>query len=378
MSNGWTPASPCAPPTLYLPLSGGAMTGPLILAADPVQPLEAATKQYVDESPLSSDGRLGDNRIINGDMRIDQRNNGASGTANAYTVDRWVYSASQPSKGTWGRWNGASLPAFQYALNFQSSSAYAVLAGDYFRFQQQIEADMIGDFAWGTASAQPVTLSFWVNATIAGTYGGTISNFAGTRSYPFSYSVPVASTWARIVITVPGDTSGAWILSGNAAALTLNIGLGAGATFSGPAGAWASANYNNTIGAVSVVAINGATFFVTGVKLEIGTVATPFNRQSLAKSMADCQRYYQGPGLIESVGYSTTGATVGVGRSNPVVMRAAPTLIITDTSGCNNITTPTSVNAFGPGDVFGLGNVVATGTYTLNYKFNASAGALTH
>ena len=152
---------------------------------------------------------------------------------------------------------------------------------------------MIGDFAWGTSGAQPVTLSFWARSSLTGTFTGSLTNYAGTRSYPFTFSLPAANTWTRIVITIPGDTAGTWVMSGNCGALSVTFDLGAGANFSGPAGAWASGNFVGATGAVSVVATNAATFYVTGVKLEIGSVATPFNRQSLAKSMADCQRYYE-------------------------------------------------------------------------------------
>ena len=106
---------------------------------------------------------MGDNRIINGDMRIDQRNDGASGTATGYTVDRWNYYGDSGEQG-----NVAAItrrPArrwgFRTVFSFTSSSAYTPLAADYFHFTQAIEADMVSDFAWGTANAQPVTLSFW-------------------------------------------------------------------------------------------------------------------------------------------------------------------------------------------------------------------------
>ena len=272
--------------------------------------------------------QIGDNRIINGDMRIDQRNNGASGTASGYTCDRWRYDGAQASKGTWGRY-ASSAQGFPYDLGFTSASAYAVLAGDFFAFSQIIEADMVSDFAWGTANAQSITLSFWAFSSLTGTFGGSIRNTASNRSYPFSYSIPVASTWTRITITIPGDTAGAWVMSGNAAALNVFFSLGVGSTFSGAAGAWASTNYLSATGAVSVVATNGAAFFVTGVKLEIGSIATPFNRQSMAKSLADCQRYYQQiGGTATSVllqGYaSAAGGSVGctIGYN---AMRAAPT-----------------------------------------------------
>ena len=103
--------------------------------------------------------------------------------------------------------------------------------------------------------------------------------------------------------------------------------LGNGATYRGPANVWASADYRGATGAVSVVGTNGATFYVTGVKLEVGNVATPFNRQSLAKSMADCQRYYQQPtnAFIIS-GYALAGATLYTTSTFQTAMRANPTI----------------------------------------------------
>jgi hypothetical protein len=277
----------------FVPIAGGTMTGPLTLAADPAAALQPVTLQYLNARPM-----IGDNRIINGDMRIDQRNNGASGTAVGYTIDRWAYSASQASKGTWGRSAaGAGLLAlgFGYYLGFTSSSAYTSLTSDYFFFDQPVEADMIADFAWGTANAQAVTLSFWTFANQGGTYSGAIRN--GTtpaRSYPFTFSLS-ASTWTKIAITIPGDTTGTWPSSGNGIGLFVRFDLGAGATYRGAANAWASADLMGATGAASVVGTSAATFTITGVKLEIGSVATPFNRQSLAKSLADCQRYVAWP-----------------------------------------------------------------------------------
>jgi hypothetical protein len=274
---------------------------------------------------------MGDNRLINGDMRIDQRNNGASGTAFGYTVDRWKYAGTQ--SGT-RAWRGISFgpPSFPYSLSFAATAAYTPLTSDYFMLQQAIEADAVSDFAWGTASAQPVTLSFWVQSSLTGTFGGAIYNYAGTRSYPFTYSIPTANTWVRIVLTVPGDTAGTWVMAGNAGSMWLDFDLGAGATYRAAAGAWASGLYFGATGSINVVATASAVFYVTGVKLEIGSTATPFNRQSLAKSMADCQRYYQQIGGVgNSIGIqgvaaaaSTWSCTVGY-----TTMRAAPTANVT-------------------------------------------------
>ena len=221
----------------YLALSGGVMAGPLTVLA-PTAALQAANRQYVDAS------RYGDNRVINGDMRIDQRWSGAAGTASGYTVDRWQYTALQAAKGNWQRLAGPVVLGFSYCLGFISSSSYAALASDYFLFMQSIEADTVSDFAWGTANAQPVTLSFLVSSTLTGTFGGSIRNAAGTRSYPFSYLIPTANIWTKIILNIPGDATGTWVISGNAASLLITFSLGIGASFAGfPANAWVAGNF---------------------------------------------------------------------------------------------------------------------------------------
>ena len=275
-------------------------------------------------APMST----GDNRIINGDMRIDQRNNGAGGNASGYTIDRWVYGGTQAGKGSWQRAGPGSpvTTGFPYNLSFTSSSAYASVASDAFQFTQKIEADLVSDFAWGTATAQPATLSFWVNSNLTGIFSGSIGNGVGTRSYPFSYSIPTANVWTRIVVPIAADTGGAWTLSGNGVGVAVNFDLGSGANFRGPANVWASNNYVGVTGAVSLVSNNGAGFYVTGVKLEIGSVATPYNRQSLAKSLADCQRYYQQYVNFVIAGYTSTGAYIANQFTYPVLMRSSPTI----------------------------------------------------
>jgi hypothetical protein len=281
-------------------------------------------------------GGIGDNRIINGDMRIDQRNNGAAGTAQGYTVDRWSFSASQASKFTWGRnYNGyPNAPGFPYNFGFQAGTAYTPLAGDSFQFCQPIEADAIGDLQWGAASAQPVTLSFWAISSLTGTFGATIRNFAATRAYPFTFSLPTASTWTKIAVTIPGDTAGTWVMSGNGGGLTVCFDLGSGATYRAPAGAWAAGTFTGANGTVNVCATTNATFNVTGIKLEIGSVATPFNRQSLAKSMADCQRYYEvGTNNLIWYGYAEIGQSYFQSSQFTVQKRAVPT--ITPVSAAN-------------------------------------------
>jgi hypothetical protein len=265
------------------------------------------------------------NRVINGSMVIDQRNSGASGTTNGYTIDRWAYNGSQASKGTWGQnLNSVATPVgFPNYLGFQSSSAYTLLAADTFAFYQPIEGFNFADLGFGTASAQTVTISFVVYSSLTGTFGGTLKNVASTRSYPFAYSIPTANTWTSIAITIPGDTSGTWVGSTNAGSAFVQFGLGNGSTYSGTAGAWSSSNFVSATGAVSVVSTNGATFYVTGVQLEAGSVATPFEKLPYSETLILCQRYYS---IINNnlqsgaVGYALATAYF------PVTMRTTPSL----------------------------------------------------
>jgi hypothetical protein len=318
---------------------------------------------------------INDNRIINGDMSIDQRNNGAAGTASGYTVDRWSYTVTQLNKGTWGQiLNNVptlNVMPFNYYLGFQSSSAFPPATTDTFLFSQLIEGGMISDFAFSQPSAQPVTLSFWAYSSLTGTFSGALCNSpsAATRSYPFVFVLPTANTWTKINITIPGDTTGIWVMSGYGMGMQLRFDLGSGATWRAPAGAWVNGNFVGANGAVNVVATLNATFYVTGVKLEIGNVATPFNRQSLAKTLADCQRYYQ-TGWLYMTGYQAAGQSMQTIVNLSGVMRAAPTAVIL-ANGSGNI----SGLSLGVANnaVFNNCTATTTGTATVSCTFSASA-----
>jgi hypothetical protein len=233
------------------------------------------------------------NRIINGDMRIDQRNAGASGTANAYTVDRWQLAASLNTKGTWQQNAGAVTPptGFSNYLGFTSNSSYSTAATDYFLFRQPIEGFNFADFSWGTANAKAVTVSFWVRSSLTGTFAVNFSNSAGTRTYPATYTISSANTWEQKSITVPGDTTGTWVGSTNGVGLYLDFAMGVGSTYSGTANSWNAGLFLSATGAVSVVGTNGATFYITGVQLEAGSVASPFERRDYGRELMMCQRY---------------------------------------------------------------------------------------
>jgi hypothetical protein len=273
------------------------------------------------------------NKIINGSMVIDQRNAGASvSPLDTYTLDRWVGYASVASKYTIQQNAGSVTPPSGYTnyLGVTSSSAYTVGAAERFAVAQSIEGFNVSDLGWGTASAQTVTLSFWVRSSLTGTFGGSVINSGYTRSYPFTYTISSANTWEQKSVTIAGDTSGTWLTT-NGVGLRLWFGLGVGSTSSGTAGSWSSSGFLSATGATSVVGTSGATFYLTGVQLEIGTSATPFERRLYGQELANCQRYYITVGGDSanqnfSTGqvYSTT-AFNGVTLSFPVKMRTTPT-----------------------------------------------------
>jgi hypothetical protein len=208
-----------------------------------------------------------------------------------------------------------------------------VLSGDTFLISQAIEGFNTADLAWGTANAQTVTVSFWVRSSLTGTFGGNLNNSAGTRSYLFSYTINSANTWEKKTVTIAGDTTGTWATD-NTGGIILRFGLGSGATFSGTANAWQAGNLVQPTGSVSVVGTNGATFYVTGVQLEVGTQATSFEYRQYQQELALCQRYFyktnstvNGSFSIYS-GYSIAGGIFGHTYFYPVPMRATPTVSV--------------------------------------------------
>jgi hypothetical protein len=307
-------------------------------------------------------------------MVIDQRNAGASVTninGTVYSVDRWAVTGYQASKFTAQQNAGAVTPpaGFTNYLGCTSSSAYSVGSGEYFVARQAIEGFNMADLNWGTANAKTITLSFWVRSSLTGTFGGSISNNAVNRSYPFTYTINSANTWEYETITIAGDTSGTWLTT-NGIGMYVYFNLGSGSTFSGTAGTWAASQFTSATGATSVVGTNGATFYVTGVQLEVGTQATSFEYRQYQQELALCQRYYQ-TGIFSMSGYFGAVGSVGYSMQAPVVMRTTPTVVFTDTLNTNtNAGTsqanlgPTASSVAGEAVVSGAGGFRFARTYT--------------
>jgi len=286
------------------------------------------------------------NRIINGAMVIDQRNAGASVTlsTDAYTLDRWIGFAGVASKMSIQQNAGSVTPpiGFTNYLGVTSLTAYTPLAAaDVFGVSQAIEGYNIADLGWGTANAKTITISFQVYSSLTGTFGGLVRNNAGTRAYGFTYSIPVANTWTTISTTIAGDTSGTWLTT-NGLGLRLIFDLGTGSTYRVAAGSWTAGNYYGVTGATSVVGTSGATFYITGVQLEVGSSATGYEYRQYQQELALCQRYYaklgaspQGSSNYQAYGSGSMNTTTSANivLTFPQVMRASPTIAYSGTMG---------------------------------------------
>jgi hypothetical protein len=272
------------------------------------------------------------NRIINGDMRIDQRNAGAAVTASNYVVDRWgffengsmVFSVQQSTTAPTG---------FVNSLAVTVSTAASPSAATRSQLYQPIEGFNIADLGWGTASAKTVTLSFWVRSSLTGQFGGSLQNSSQNYSYPFSFTINSANTFEFKTVVVSGPTSGTWN-SSNSTGIQLNFDLGAGSDLLGTAGAWASADYRGATGDVKLNGTSGATLYITGVQLEVGSVATPFERRDYGRELAMCQRYYQkvlpaASSVNFASGFCSTTTSSRYVLHMITEMRAAPTALET-------------------------------------------------
>jgi hypothetical protein len=296
----------------------------------------------INDGPISG----ARNRIINGDMRIDQRNAGGSVNSdpatNPYIIDRFRIVQSGGSSGAFKGERSATAPTgFVNSFLLTSLAATSFSGTIYHAIRQPIEGFNCADLMWGTASASAITLSFWTRSSLTGTFGGAIGNQAGNRSYPFTFAISATNTWEYKTVTIPGDTTGTWPTD-NSGSINVWFSLGAGSDRKGTAGVW-NANFNTSAtGAVDVNATNGATFHITGVQLEAGTVATPFERRSYGQELALCQRYavrFGGEGTYSVIGFGRVSSTTSCFTliNLPVEMRVKPTLTSSGSYEVNGI-----------------------------------------
>ena len=280
----------------------------------------------VNIAQIGSNNTTFRNRIINGAMVIDQRNAGAVisslGAVTTYIVDRFFYQSGNAGRFSAQQNAGTVTPpaGFTKYLGFTSLGANSPAASDYGIASQAIEGLNITDLGWGTASAATITISFWVRSSITGTQSIALVNVASVRSYSQTYTINSANTWEQKTITVPGDTSGTWATD-NTTGIYLRFPLATGSSNLTTAGVWNATNSNGATGTTAISATSGATFYITGVQLEAGTTASPFEYRSYGTELALCQRYYE----IYSNGTGTSAIFEGLGGyfANSSIFRTA-------------------------------------------------------
>jgi hypothetical protein len=347
------------------------------IAVNAITDANAGNTTTINGVTPNSANVVGKNRIINGNMVIDQRNAGASVTPtnNQYLVDRFLATLTQASKFTVQQNAGSVTPpaGFTKYLGVTSLSAYSVLTGDTFAIVQAVEGFNIADLGYGTASAKTVTLSFQVYSSLTGTFGGAFTNGAQNRSYPFTYTISTANTWESKSITIVGDTTGTWTTD-NSIGLFVRFGLGSGATYTGTAGAWAAGNYLSATGATSVVGTSGATFYITGVQLEVGESATEFEHRPYGTELQLCQRYYFQINGSASQGFSYLGPAIGYGPTNGLAWMNLPvTTRTTVPSSFVSSSVTAYSNALSAVSSFAIGTINASWSSSNNAAFTFTA-----
>lgn len=243
------------------------------------------------------------NKIINGAMVIDQRNGGASVSetgSSQYTLDRWQVAGSPA--GAFSVQQVADAPTgFYNSLKITVATAVASPATDTsYQLHQRIEGYNCVDLGWGAAGAKNIILSFWVKSSVTGTMGGVVTNSAYDRTYPYTYTINTANTWEYKTVTIPGDTTGTWLKT-NGIGVMLVFGFGAGSGRSAAANIWANTIARIPTGTTQLIATNAATWQISGVQLEVGSSATPFEYRNHQQELAMCQRYYQGTANVLAI-----------------------------------------------------------------------------
>ena len=351
----------------------------------------------------SGRGGIGKNAIINGDMEIAQRGTSFAAIANgAYSLDRWIYvkvgatvhtitqDTDVPTVAQAGRLFTHSL---KLALTTPDT---AIAAGDYCLLQHRIEG-----YNWRALAQRIITLSFWIKSPITGIHCASLRNAGVDRSCVKEFTVNVVNTWEKKTLTFPASPSaGTWDYTTGVGAY-LSIALAAGSTFQGTANSWQSSDINSTANQVNGVNTGITPYFITGVQLEAGSVATEFEGRQFEQELALCQRYYWKTFKYETTPTQTAGVDTGdidtaitvagaalnhfTGIRHPVVMRATPTIVtynvgaanaearnVTDGADCSS-TTPANITDKGIGRITYTGNAGGTINDLVSIHLTASA-----
>ena len=288
------------------------------------------------------------NLIINGDMRIWQRGVGpiSAGAGNTFCADRWQMGRYGSGTGVFTGEQSTDAPdGFHNSTKLTVTTTDIPSGAEAYLFTQPFEGLTIDPLAYETSSAKTITVSFWVKSSIVGTYAVSMQDGSAQRACTTSYSINSANTWEYKSVSIVGDTgSGSYEqgLTTKGGMIVFGLG-GAGARLASTMNAWyTSGGYTMSMpqsGGTNWISTSGATWQITGIQLELGKVATPFEHRSYGEELALCQRYYlnaPSPAMVLNTG------NVYVPFVFPVTMRTAPSLTVTPSSGTASLGSPTS------------------------------------
>ena len=302
-------------------------------------------RKLADNLPI--DGQLGNrNLIINGGMTISQRidTTATAITGGNYGLDRWLayydgnsYTTQQVADAPSGFYNSMKL------------LVTGTTTPNYSFFGHKLEGNNVNPIGLGTANCKSFTISFYVKSSVTGVYSIAVGNNAGNLGYPVQYTINSANTWERKTMTIPPITSGTWEV-GSSTGIFLRFNMGSPSSRTDTAGGWRSGNLDGadgSTGAVTWATTSGASFYITGCQLEVGSQSTPFEHEPVGVTLSKCQRYFYSwtsSGLTDNLYLSTPYASgtppntsASVAYTFPVTMRANPTMTALTGSAVSNL-----------------------------------------
>jgi hypothetical protein len=314
------------PPDIYATDSETSSAGYLTNAS--------ASSSYLTQASASTiyKGSNFRNLIINGAMQIAQRGTSTASitTDGFYTADRWNVNIG--TLGTWTQSVENDAPTgsgFRKSLKMLCTTADASpAASDLLVVRQKFEGQNLQQIAKGTSSAKELTVSFWVKSNVTGTYIAELYDHDNTRQVSKSYTISASATWEKKTLTFPADTTGA-LDNDNALSFQIGFWLGAGTTFtSGTLNtSWNSVTAaNRVVGQTNLAASTNNYWQVTGVQLEVGDTATPYEFKPIDAELAQCKRYYHKSTGNDGFGTPGTTTQATMKLPLPVPMRATPTV----------------------------------------------------
>jgi hypothetical protein len=322
----------------------GVVTGKAVMTYTEAEKTQARANIYA--APF--DALAYNGMQVNGSMEVSQERGGAgSSTSGTWICDSWLQ-----------YWNGTMtltsvggplsnfIPGFGGLLYMTTPTPQASIgAGDYAILSQRLEGWRTVRLAWGTASAQPVTIGFWTAHYRTGLYTGTVRNQANTRSYAFTYTHNASAIAQYNIITIPGCVDGVWPVD-NTIGMILTFALACGATnAASSANAWVTGGYLAGPGQINAVATTSDVFRITGVVVLPGSEApsaarSPLIMRPVDQELLTCQRYYQYAYVTLDTQATGAGIYMSQGHKLAPAMRASPAIAVAGTDAVANVGVP--------------------------------------